>query len=116
MSSPTQPADPSLSVWHDPVDEPTCEVTFDFGFEREDSTNGMRDLIVEEVRSFRQQVRQHTMPAPQPSTHELPPAPPAPREPGAGQGPAFSETINYQEDKEEHPGSALERQLGSTVA
>lgn len=103
-------------MWHDPVDEPICEVTFDFGFEREESTNGMRDLIVDEVRSFRNLVRQHAMPVPQPSTHELPPAPAASQEPGAGQGPAFSETINYQADKDEHPGSALERQLGHSVA
>lgn len=59
-------ADPgrSLSVWHDPADEPLCEVPFDFGFEREESTNGMRQLIVEEVRSFRQLVRQQAVPEP----------------------------------------------------
>lgn len=105
-------ADPSLAVWHDPVDEPLCEVPFDFSFEREDSTNGMRDLIVEEVRSFRQLVRQHAMPQPQASHHELPPAPAPPQGSGAGVGPAFSETPNETEDKDEHPNSALERELG----
>lgn len=52
----------SLSVWHDPADEPLCEVPFDFGFEREESTNGMRHLIIDEVRSFRQLVRQQAAP------------------------------------------------------
>lgn len=46
-----------LSVWHDPADEPTCPTKFDFGFEREDSTEGMRALIVQEVETFRRLVR-----------------------------------------------------------
>lgn len=49
---------PYLSVWHDPADEPVCPVPFDFSFESEDSTEGMKRLIVEEVRSFRRMVRQ----------------------------------------------------------
>jgi mitogen-activated protein kinase 7 len=52
----------SLSVWHEPADEPLCEVPFDFGFEQEDTTNGMRRLIIEEVQSFRQLVRQQSIP------------------------------------------------------
>lgn len=108
---------PYLSVWHDPVDEPVCEVPFDFSFEREDSTNGMRDLIVEEVRSFRQLVRQNAAP---PNAHhhghELPPAPEAVKEPGAGVGPAFNAQSNDGRDKEEHPNSALERQLAGQRA
>lgn len=52
----------SLAVWHDSADEPLCEVPFDFSFEEEDSVSGMRDLILEEVRSFRYLVRQQTMP------------------------------------------------------
>lgn len=44
-------------------------------------------------------------------SHELPPAPPAPQHPGAGVGPAFHERANSEGDMEEHPGSALEKQL-----
>lgn len=104
---------PYLSVWHDPADEPSCEVPFDFSFEREDSTNGMRNLIVDEVRSFRRLVRQQAVPAPpRKDTHELPPAVPPPQQRGAGVGPAFSDDVNTGADVDEHPGSALERELG----
>ncbi|TIA87604.1 hypothetical protein E3P99_03091 [Wallemia hederae] len=48
---------PYLAVWHDPTDEPTCPERFDFGFEVEDSLEGMKSLIVEEVKSFRKKVR-----------------------------------------------------------
>ncbi len=48
----------SLSVWHDLQDEPTCQQAFDFGFEAEDSTEGMKRMIIEEVSSFRHMVRQ----------------------------------------------------------
>ncbi|ORX35564.1 mitogen-activated protein kinase 1 [Kockovaella imperatae] len=102
---------PYLSVWHDPADEPLCEVPFDFSFEREESTHGMRDLIVDEVRSFRYLVRQQSAPAP-PRTHELPPVPAASQQPGAGIGPAYSDDPNVGADVDEHPSSALERQLG----
>ncbi|GAA5893978.1 uncharacterized protein JCM6883_003688 [Sporobolomyces salmoneus] len=61
---------PYLSVWHEPADEPECREKFDFGFEREDSIEGMRQLIVEEVESFRRMVR--------PS---LPPLAPPPQQP-----------------------------------
>lgn len=54
----------SLNVWHDAADEPVCEVPFDFSFEREDSTQGMRQLIIDEVSSFRSLVRQQAAPAP----------------------------------------------------
>ncbi|WVR06720.1 hypothetical protein IAU60_003752 [Kwoniella sp. DSM 27419] len=108
---------PYLSVWHDPADEPSCEVPFDFSFEREESTNGMRKLIVEEVGSFRHLVRQYSTQPQRKESHELPPAPaPAAAGPPAGVGPAFSgdasEGVNHGDDVEEHPGSALERQLG----
>jgi mitogen-activated protein kinase 7 len=33
--------------------------SFDFGFESEDSIEGMKRLIVEEVNSFRAEVRSH---------------------------------------------------------
>lgn len=66
---------PYFTVWHDPADEPSCPSvsrwisnsirpetqsplqTFDFSFEEEDSIEGMKKLIVEEVRSFRREVR-----------------------------------------------------------
>lgn len=48
---------PYLSVWHDPADEPVCDKKFDFGFEAVDDVQGMKQLILEEVRSFRGEVR-----------------------------------------------------------
>jgi len=48
---------PYLAVWHDPADEPVCPSSFDFGFEEEDSIEGMKRLIVDEVQSFRSEVR-----------------------------------------------------------
>lgn len=50
-------AHPYLSVWHDPLDEPSCNSAFDFSFEDEDSIEGMKRLIVDEVNSFRGLVR-----------------------------------------------------------
>lgn len=111
---------PYLQVWHDPLDEPSCEVPFDFSFEKENSEEGMRNLIVGEVGSFRALVRQHAMPqmAPDNNTnghHDLPPAPAATKDTGAGQGvgPAFSEAEQKATAAlvEEHPSSALEREL-----
>jgi len=68
---------PYLQVWHDPADEPVCDSVskifdiarfdghnvvfyfqkFDFGFEEEDSIEGMKKLIVAEVNAFRAEVR-----------------------------------------------------------
>jgi len=46
---------------------------------------------------------------------ELPPVAPAvAQQPGAGVGPAFSEDVNTGKDSDEHPGSALERELQGT--
>ncbi|TFY81157.1 hypothetical protein EWM64_g2851 [Hericium alpestre] len=50
---------PYLAVWHDPSDEPVCPTNFDFGFEEEDTIEGMKKLIVEEVNVFRAEVRAH---------------------------------------------------------
>ncbi|KAF7298103.1 Mitogen-activated protein kinase [Mycena chlorophos] len=50
-------AHPYFQAWHDPSDEPVCAKTFDFGFEEEDSIEGMKKLIVEEVEAFRAEVR-----------------------------------------------------------
>ncbi|KAJ9128102.1 hypothetical protein QFC24_000393 [Naganishia onofrii] len=55
---------PYLAVWHDPADEPVCPATFDFGFEAEDSTEGMKAMIITEVAAFRQQIRNQIRAAP----------------------------------------------------
>lgn len=65
---------PYFQVWHDPTDEPICDLAsifsilyklkdnmraqkFDFSFEEEDSIDGMKRLIVDEVNGFRAEVR-----------------------------------------------------------
>lgn len=48
---------PYFAVWHDPNDEPACDVPFDFSFEEEESIEGMKALIVDEVNIFRSFVR-----------------------------------------------------------
>ncbi|CAH7666880.1 kinase-like domain-containing protein [Phakopsora pachyrhizi] len=50
---------PYLSLWHDPVDEIDCREKFNFGFESEETTEGMKQMIVDEVMSFRRLVRPH---------------------------------------------------------
>lgn len=55
---------PYLKVWHDPEDEIDIKEKFDFSFESEDSPEGMRELIINEVTSFRQSVRPTTTSAP----------------------------------------------------
>jgi len=73
----------------------------------------MRNLIVDEVRSFRDLVRQQTPSAPaRKESHELPPAPSGQQQPGAGMGPAYSEELTEEVGVDEEPHSALERQLG----
>lgn len=59
---------PYLSVWFDPEDEIDIETKFDFSFEAEDSTEGMRALIVKEVVDFRESVRAATKPTSAPIT------------------------------------------------
>jgi len=48
---------PYLSIWYDPSDEILCPTKFDFSFENEETTEGMKTLIVDEVRRFRRMVR-----------------------------------------------------------
>jgi mitogen-activated protein kinase 7 len=50
-------------------------------------------------------------------SQQLPPAPvpTAAEQPGAGVGPAFSTDVNTAKDSEEHPGSALDRQLEGKI-
>jgi len=49
---------PYLAIWHDPQDEPECQVKFDFkSFETVDDMAEMKLLIIEEVKNFREFVR-----------------------------------------------------------
>lgn len=48
---------PYLKIWNDPTDEPSCQSKFDFSFEIIDDMDSMKQMIVEEVRSFREFVR-----------------------------------------------------------
>lgn len=49
---------PYLAIWHDPQDEPECKVKFDFKtFETVDDIESMKQLMVEEVKNFRDFVR-----------------------------------------------------------
>ena len=48
---------PYLAVWHDPADEPVCSSKFDFSFEQVDDIESMKKLILNEVISFRREVR-----------------------------------------------------------
>ncbi|KNZ81139.1 Mitogen-activated protein kinase SLT2/MPK1 [Termitomyces sp. J132] len=50
---------PYFIRWHHPSNEPVCRKKFDFGFEEEDSIEGMKKLIIEEVNLFRAEVRSH---------------------------------------------------------
>jgi len=38
-------------------DEPVCQADVDFGFEDEETTDGMKALIMDEVSTFRDEVR-----------------------------------------------------------
>lgn len=47
-----------LEIWHDERDEPECQVKFDFkSFETVDDIKDMKQLIIEEVKNFREFVR-----------------------------------------------------------
>ncbi|KAL6454844.1 MKC1 Mitogen-activated protein kinase MKC1 [Candida maltosa Xu316] len=47
-----------LEVWHDPRDEPECQVKFDFkSFENVNGLDDMKSLIIDEVKNFREFVR-----------------------------------------------------------
>lgn len=48
---------PYLKIWHDPTDEPVCSKTFDFLFEHVDDLGEMRNMIYDEVKTFRREVR-----------------------------------------------------------
>ncbi|GJN90918.1 hypothetical protein Rhopal_003932-T1 [Rhodotorula paludigena] len=110
---------PYLSVWHEPADEPVCPARFDFGFEREESIEGMRRLIVEEVEDFRRMMRAS---APQPRRQETMPPPLPSRDEMAGAAAGFAGQPGYEErygarvgegPVEEVPGAELERELAA---
>lgn len=63
-----------LHIWHDASDEPDCPTTFDFHFEVVEDVPKMREMILAEVRRFRQHVRVQ-----QPQAHMG-------SQPGQGQG------------------------------
>ncbi|EDK41824.1 mitogen-activated protein kinase MKC1 [Lodderomyces elongisporus NRRL YB-4239] len=47
-----------LEIWHDPRDEPECQIKFDFkSFETFEELDDMKQLIMEEVKGFREFVR-----------------------------------------------------------
>lgn len=48
---------PYLRIWHDPADEPECPKEFDFSFEEVDDSDALRQMILDEVISFRAMVR-----------------------------------------------------------
>ncbi|GME97572.1 unnamed protein product [Ambrosiozyma monospora] len=48
---------PYLEIWHDPNDEPVCAKKFDFSFEEVDDLAEMRQVMIDEVQSFREYVR-----------------------------------------------------------
>ncbi|GME78587.1 unnamed protein product [Ambrosiozyma monospora] len=48
---------PYLEVWRDINDEPVCATKFDFSFEEVNNMADMRQMIIDEVRSFREYVR-----------------------------------------------------------
>jgi len=113
---------PYLAVWHEPADEPVCPQKFDFGFEHEDSTEGMRQLIVQEVESFRRMVRPPVRQASGPrradtaaAGHALPVPSREEIERSEGGAQAFSAVGRaeggYVEEPEEVPADELEREL-----
>lgn len=46
-----------LAIWHDASDEPACPTTFDFSFETAEDIPELRQMILNEVKSFRHAVR-----------------------------------------------------------
>ncbi|KAG8765049.1 Mitogen-activated protein kinase [Ceratobasidium sp. 428] len=118
-------AHPYLAVWHDPNDEPECSSTFDFGFEDEDSVEGMRQLIVDEVNTFRAAVRSQARAAGGTKRQETLPVPSREEvinSPIADNVPANGATSNYtsagrapspvMDDPSEELARQLEQQLG----
>lgn len=107
---------PYLAVWHEESDEPFCAQKFDFGFESEESEEGMRRLIVEEVESFRRMVRPPTRGNSNPRRQESMPLPVPNRDTimsGTTSNVLDDFTRMGSPDGEEVPGDELERELAS---
>ncbi|KAM0791562.1 hypothetical protein ACM66B_006009 [Microbotryomycetes sp. NB124-2] len=108
---------PYLSVWHDPSDEPICPQKFDFGFETEESTEGMRRLIVEEVETFRRMVRPPMRSNSGPRRQESLPVPSrdeimaSPGGAGAVMDDVEGRRMVYGEPEHEIPANEFEREL-----
>lgn len=52
---------PYLKVWHDAADEPSCPALFDFSFESIDDMDELKQVILDEVETFRKVVRQQSV-------------------------------------------------------
>ena len=96
-----------LGIWHDASDEPACPTTFDFSFETVDDVQDMRHMILQEVKTFRQGVRnpqqmQYSQQYPQ-GTQQVP----IPE----GYDPRVYEDPRPQEMAQRGQGQDLEREL-----
>ncbi|KDQ11969.1 hypothetical protein BOTBODRAFT_34826 [Botryobasidium botryosum FD-172 SS1] len=110
-------AHPYLAVWHDPSDEPVCEKKFDFGFEEEDSVEGMKRLIVNEVNVFRSLVRTQARAAGQGRRQDSLPIPSRDdiiASPTNEYAPDPSERMNTASPVLDDPSEELERELADT--
>ncbi|KAG8930921.1 Mitogen-activated protein kinase [Tulasnella sp. 418] len=115
---------PYLSVWHDVNDEPDCHSKFDFAFEEEESMEGMKKMIVDEVNSFRSMVRQQARAAtlgkgganlPLPSRDEIISSPVVENAPHNGGTSSFTATGAREGSPNlEDPSVELERELAGT--
>ncbi|KAF7966105.1 hypothetical protein HWV62_10210 [Athelia sp. TMB] len=113
---------PYLQAWHNPADEPICHKKFDFGFEEEDEFEGMKKLIVEEVTSFREEVRQQARSAgqgrrpdslPIPTRDEIINSPIREHGPDHGGVSGFTSTSGrLPSPVMDNPSAELERELG----
>ncbi|KAG8965685.1 Mitogen-activated protein kinase [Tulasnella sp. 425] len=116
---------PYLAVWHDPNDEPVCQSKFDFTFEEEESMDGMKRMIVEEVNAFRALVRAQAREAqgkkpeglPVPSREDIISSPLAEQAPANGATSAFGappRDAGPGSPIMEDPSEQLERELAGT--
>ncbi|KAJ2916303.1 hypothetical protein MD484_g4122, partial [Candolleomyces efflorescens] len=116
---------PYLAVWHDPADEPNCESIFDFGFEEEDTIEGMKKLIIDEVKGFRAEVRAQARAAGQIRRQDSLPIPSRDEiiaSPVQEYGPLHGATSGYTQPHAARPASPvyddpsaeLERELAGT--
>lgn len=95
-----------LAIWHDASDEPAAPTTFDFGFEVVDDVQEMRQMILQEVKAFRNSVRNpQQMQYSQQQTHgQQVPIP-------EGYDPRAYENPRPQEMNSRMQGQDLEREL-----